>query len=151
MHRHAEKRVLPHTAKQMFDLVADVERYPEFLPWCTGVRIVKREDQMFMADLMIGYKVIREKFTSRVELSPHELIKVTYMTGPLKELNNDWRFQDNGDGSCTIDFFIEFEFRSRLFERLIGGVFNEIVKRMVGAFVSRADDLYGSDQRLHQL
>jgi coenzyme Q-binding protein COQ10 len=151
MHRHSEKRVLPHTAEQMFDLIADVERYPEFLPWCTGVRIFKREERMFMADLMIGYKVIREKFTSKVELEPKERIRVTYMTGPLKELNNDWRFIDNGDGTCTIDFFIEFEFRSRLFERLIGGVFDEIVRRMVGAFVERADEVYGSEKRAHQL
>lgn len=151
MHKHAEKRVLPHTAEQMFDVVADVEHYDEFLPWCTGVRIFKRDGDTFLADLMIGYKVIREKFTSKVELYPTERIQVTYMTGPMKHLRNDWRFADNGDGTCTVDFFIEFEFRSRLFEKLVGGVFDEIVKRMVGAFVTRADALYGSEKRLHQL
>jgi coenzyme Q-binding protein COQ10 len=151
MHRHEEKRVLPHTAEQVFGVVADVEKYDEFLPWCTGVRVFRREGNMFMADLMIGYKVIREKFTSKVELFPHERIRVTYMTGPMKHLNNDWRFTDSGDGSCTIDFFIEFEFRNRLFEKLVGAVFDEIVRRMVGAFVARVDALYGSEKRLHQL
>jgi coenzyme Q-binding protein COQ10 len=151
MHKHAEKRVLPHTVEQMFGVVADVEHYDEFLPWCTGVRIFKRDGNMFMADLMIGYKMIREKFTSKVDLFPHERIQVTYMTGPMKHLQNNWRFIDNGDGNCTVDFYIEFEFRSRLFEKLVGGVFNEIVRRMVGAFVARADALYGSEKRLHQL
>lgn len=151
MHRHAEKRVLPHTAEQMFAVVADVDHYDEFLPWCTGVRIFKREERLFMADLMIGYKAIREKFTSKVELFPYERIKVTYLTGPMRTLHNDWRFIPNEDGSCTVDFFIEFEFRSRLLEKLIGGVFDEIVKRMVSAFVTRADTLYGSEKRLHQL
>jgi coenzyme Q-binding protein COQ10 len=151
MHRHAEKRVLPHTAEQMFAVVADVEHYDEFLPWCTGVRVFKREDGMFMADLMIGYKAIREKFSSRVELFPHERIKVTYLSGPMRHLHNDWQFLANEDGSCTVDFCIEFEFRSRLLEKLIGGVFDEIVKRMVSAFVARADAIYGSEKRLHQL
>ncbi len=151
MHRHAEKRVLPHTAEQMFAVVADVEHYDDFLPWCTGVRVFKREEGMFLADLMIGYKAIREKFSSRVELFPHERIKVTYLTGPMRHLNNDWRFIANPDGSSTVDFSIEFEFRSRLLEKLIGGVFDEIVRRMVSAFVARADALYGSEKRLHQL
>lgn len=151
MHRHAEKRVLPHTVEQMFAVVADVEHYDDFLPWCTGVRVFKREEGMFLADLMIGYKAIREKFSSRVELFPHERIKVTYLTGPMRHLNNEWRFIANPDGTCTVDFLIEFEFRSRLLEKLIGGVFDEIVKRMVSAFVARADALYGSEKRLHQL
>ncbi|MGE0667410.1 MAG: type II toxin-antitoxin system RatA family toxin [Sphingomonadales bacterium] len=151
MHRHAEKRVLPHSAEQMFAVVADVDHYDEFLPWCTGVRIFKREEHMFLADLMIGYKAIREKFTSKVELFPHERIKVTYLGGPLRHLHNDWRFIPNDDGSSTVDFCIEFEFRSRLLERMIGGLFDEIVKRMVSAFVARADALYGSEKRLHQL
>ena len=103
------------------------------------------------ADMTAGYKAIREKFTSKVELFPPERIKVTYLTGPMRTLHNDWRFIPNEDGSCTVDFFIEFEFRSRLLEKLIGGVFDEIVKRMVSAFVIRADTLYGSEKRLHQL
>lgn len=151
MHTHREKRVLPHTAQQMFDMVADVERYPEFLPWCIGCRIVKRNGNAFTADLMVGYKVLREKFTSKVELSEPGQIDVTYITGPMKHLYNQWRFTDNADGSCTVDFFIEFQFRNRIFEKLVGKVFDEIVKRMVGAFVERADDLYGSKEPLHQL
>ena len=150
MPTHAEKRVLPHTAQQMFDLVADVARYDEFLPWCTGVRIFKRNGNTFYADLIIGYKVLREKFTSKVELSSPDQITVTYITGPMKYLHNRWRFIDNGDGTSTIDFYIEFEFRSRLFEKLVGKVFGEIVNRMVGAFVDRADALYGSEKSLQQ-
>ena len=150
MPTHAEKRVLPHTAQQMFDLVADVARYDEFLPWCTGVRIFKRNGDTFYADLIIGYKVLREKFTSKVELSSPDQITVTYITGPMKYLHNRWRFIDNGDGTSTIDFYIEFEFRSRLFEKLVGKVFGEIVNRMVGAFVDRADALYGSEKSLQQ-
>ena len=150
MPTHAEKRVLPHTAEQMFDLVADVARYDEFLPWCTGVRIFKRNGDTFYADLIIGYKVLREKFTSKVELSSPDQITVTYITGPMKYLHNRWRFIDNGDGTSTIDFYIEFEFRSRLFEKLVGKVFGEIVNRMVGAFVDRADALYGSEKSLQQ-
>ena len=151
MHTHSEKRVLPHTAEQMFNLIEDVEKYPQFLPWCTGLRIFKREEGAFYADLMIGYKVIREKFTSKVELTPKTRIDVTYMSGPLRHMRNSWDFAQNDDGTCTVDFFIEFEFRSKLFERLIGKVFDEIVHRMVGAFVDRADDIYGSKQTLHQL
>ena len=151
MHTHAEKRVLAHSARQMFDLVADVDKYPQFLPWCVGVRIFKREEHQFFADLMIGYKVIREKFTSKVELTEPDAIEVTYITGPMKHLRNRWDFAANEDGSCTVDFYIEFEFRNRMFEALVGKVFDEIVKRMVGAFVERADNLYGSQERLHQL
>lgn len=151
MHTHSEKRVLAHTAEQMFNLVADVEKYPEFLPWCTGVRVFKREEGVLFADLMVGYKVIREKFTSKVELFPHDRIDVEYMSGPLKHLHNRWDFHQNDDGSCTVDFFIEFSFRSKIFEKLIGRVFDEIVHRMVGAFVDRADVLYGSNKRAYQL
>jgi len=151
MHTHREKRVLPHTAEQMFDLVADVEKYPQFLPWCTGLRIFKRDGNVFYADLRIGYKVIREKFTSKVALFPKDRIDVHYMSGPLRHLHNRWDFVQNEDGSCTVDFFIEFEFRSKLFEKLIGRVFDEIVHRMVSAFVDRADVLYGSEKKLHQL
>ena len=131
--------------------MADVEQYPEFLPWCVGMRVFKREATVFFADLMIGYKVIREKFTSKVELFEPERIEVTYITGPMKHLRNTWDFHTNPDGTCTVDFYIEFEFRNAMFERLIGKVFDEIVHRMVSAFVERADRVYGSEERLHQL
>lgn len=151
MHHHAEKRVLPHTAEQMFDMVVDVDEYPKFLPWCVGARIFKREENTIHADLLIGYKVIREKFTSKVTFERPGSIEVTYLGGPLKHLHNHWHFHDNEDGSCTVDFAVEFAFVSTMFERMIGGVFDEIVKRMVGAFVDRADAIYGSEQRIHKL
>lgn len=151
MHRHEERRVLAHTAEQMFDLVADVEKYPEFLPWCVGLRVVSRDETSLSADLLIGYKVLREKFASKVSLRRPERIEVSYIAGPLKHLHNSWDFVDNGDGSCTVNFVIEFAFKSVLFERMIGGLFDEIVHRMVAAFVARADDVYGSEQRLHKL
>lgn len=151
MHRHEERRVLAHTAEQMFDLVADVEKYPEFLPWCVGLRVVSRDETSLSADLLIGYKVLREKFASKVTFRRPEHIEVSYVAGPLKHLHNSWDFVDNGDGSCTVDFVIEFAFKSGLFERMIGGLFDEIVHHMVAAFVTRADEVYGSEQRLHKL
>lgn len=144
MPTHAEKRTLPYTREQLFGLVADVERYPEFLPWCLGCRITKRVDaNNILADLIIGYKVFREKFTSKVHLTPNDAIRVEYMEGPLKYLSNEWEFTDNGDGTTTIDFFVDFEFKNPFFQRVMGVFFNEIVRRMVAAFETRARQLYG--------
>ncbi len=151
MHRHEERRVLAHTVEQMFDLVADVEKYPEFLPWCVGLRVVSRDETSLSADLLIGYKVIREKFASKVMFTRPTHIEVSYIAGPLKHLHNTWDFIDNGNGTSTLNFVIEFAFRSALFERMIGGFFDEIVHRMVAAFVTRADEVYGLEQRLHKL
>jgi len=151
MHHHAEKRVLPHTAEQMFDMVVDVDEYPKFLPWCVGARIFKREENAIHADLLIGYKVIREKFTSKVTFSRPNTIEVTYLGGPLKHLHNHWSFSNNENGSCTVDFVVEFAFVSTMFERMLGGVFDEIVHRMVGAFVDRASAIYASEQQIHKL
>ncbi len=151
MPKHSEKRVLLHTARQMYDLVADVEAYPDFLPWCVGARIFKREENVFYADMMIGYKLFREKFTSKVVLDEGRKIDVTYLTGPMKYLHNNWGFEDNVGGGCTISFHIDFEIRNRIFQSVMGPVFSEAVMRMVHAFETRADAIYGSDQRLHQL
>ncbi len=140
---HAEKRVLPYTPEQMFDLVAGVDRYPEFLPWCKAARITKREGDIFYADLIIGYKMVREKFTSRVTTSRPDHIHVEYLSGPMKHLSNHWRFIRNGDGGCTIDFFVDFEFKNPVFRKLMGLFFNEAVRRMVTAFEARAKKLYG--------
>ena len=145
MPTHAEKKVLPYTPKQLFDMVADVESYPQFLPWCLNCRITKRvDDQTFMADLVIGYKVFREKFTSRVTVTPNEKIHVEYLEGPLRYLSNKWEFIDNGDGTTTIDFYVDFAFKNAFFQGLMGVFFNEVVRRMVGAFETRAVQLYGS-------
>ncbi|MEM1398719.1 MAG: type II toxin-antitoxin system RatA family toxin [Pseudomonadota bacterium] len=143
MPKHVEKRILKHTPEQMFDLVADVARYPEFLPWCLASRIVSRHDDKFVADLVIGFKLVRERFTSEVMLTPHERIDVRYTKGPLKYLENHWQFLDHPDG-CTIDFYVEFEFKSAVLQNLIGALFGEAVRRMVRAFETRADELYGT-------
>ncbi len=159
MPTHAEKKTLPYTPDQLFDLVADVEHYPEFLPWCLECRITERDGaDVFFADLVIGYKIFREKFVSRVHLypagdsvirrndeakTPLKSIRVEYIHGPLKHLSNEWNFIQNEDGSCTIDFFVNFEFKNPFFEKVMGVFFNEVVRRMVSAFESRAAAVYG--------
>ena len=144
MMKHAEQRLLGYRPEQMFDLVADVERYPEFLPWCIGARIRERSESLLIADLVIGFKMIRERFTSRVGLDRPDLaIEVTYADGPFKHLSNRWRFELAPNGGCRIDFYVEFEFRSIVLQKLIGMLFHEAVKRMVAAFETRARALYG--------
>lgn len=141
MPTHAEKRFLPYKQERMFDLVADVESYPEFLPWCVGTRILKREGDTLEADLMVGFRMIRETFTSKVVLKRPDRIDVEYTRGPFRYLNNHWTFVPEKDG-CMVDFFIDFEFRSRLMQRLMEPLFNEAVRRMVSAFEARAKALY---------
>jgi coenzyme Q-binding protein COQ10 len=141
MPTHAEKRVLPYTPEQLFDLVADIEKYPEFLPWCIGARIRRRDGDEILADLVLGYKMFRERFTSRVVLSPKTRIDVSYSEGPFKYLTNHWIFEPVAEG-CAIDFFVDFELRSKMLQAVIGLVFNEAVQHMVGAFEKRAKDLY---------
>ena len=144
MPTHAERRVLPYRPDQLFDLVADIERYPEFLPWCIGARIRERKENLVVADLIIGFKMIRERFTSRVKLDrPGLRIDVAYAEGPFRYLNNHWLFEPMPDGRCRIDFYVDFEFRSHVLQRIIGALFNEAVRRMVSAFENRARKLYG--------
>jgi len=142
MPTHAEKRTLAYTPEQMFDLVADVERYPEFLPWCTAVRIHHRKGNEIMSDMVIGFKMFREKFTTRVLLHPSRRIDVEYTNGPFKYLNNHWIFEPAPDGGCTVDFYIKFEFKSKILQSAIGLVFNEAVQKMISAFESRAKSIY---------
>jgi coenzyme Q-binding protein COQ10 len=142
MPTHAEKRHLPHSSQQMFNLVSDVAKYPEFLPWCVGTRIKEEDSQHIVADMVIGYKIFREKFTSRVEFSAPDRINVFYENGPFKYLNNHWIFTSEEDGSCTVDFFVDFEFHSKLLQKTIGVMFNEAVKIMVHAFEKRAAIIY---------
>ncbi len=144
MPTHAEQRVLPYTQEQLFDLVADIERYPEFLPWCVGARIRERRDNLIVADLLIGFRMVRERFTSKVTLDRPSRIDVAYSEGPFRYLDNHWNFEPLSDGGCRIDFFVDFEFRSRLLQKLIGVLFNEAVRRMVAAFEGRARQLYGA-------
>jgi coenzyme Q-binding protein COQ10 len=144
MPTHAEKKVLPYTPEQMFRLVADVERYPEFLPWCLAARVRRREGPVMWADLIIGFKLLRERFTSRVELDePASRINVRYTEGPFKHLDNHWLFEPHPNG-CRIDFFVDFEFRSRMLQQVMGLFFNEAVRLMVNSFENRAKQLYGA-------
>ena len=143
MPRHSETRALPYTAEQMFDLVADIGRYPEFLPWVQATRILGREGNVVTADLVVGFKMVREKFTSRVTLDRPQRIHIDYVSGPLRYLKNDWIFRPV-QGGCEIDFTVDFEFRSRIFERLAGMFFGEAFRRMVASFESRARVIYGA-------
>jgi coenzyme Q-binding protein COQ10 len=141
---HNETKFLPYTPEQVFNLVADVERYPEFLPWCVACRIVSRQSpDRFTADLIVGFKMVREQFTSLVELSRPNSIRVTYLKGPFQRLTNIWDFRAV-PGGTEVKFHLEFEFRSRMLQMLIGVLFEEAVRRMVAAFEDRARQLYSS-------
>lgn len=145
MLKHIEQRQIPYTPEQMFDLVADVGRYQEFLPWCIASRINRREsDGVFYADLVVGYKMFRERFSSKVVAERPHVIQIEYLKGPLKNLKNRWQFIRQPDGTCLIDFSVEFEFSNVALQTLANMFFNEVVKRMVGAFETRAEQLYGN-------
>jgi coenzyme Q-binding protein COQ10 len=144
MPRHTETRNLPYSPEQMFDLVADVKRYQEFLPWVAATRIRSDSDTLMVADLVVGFRSLKETFASRVtKRRPHE-IAVEYIEGPLKYLNNNWVFRPDGRGGTDIDFCVDFAFRSRIFESLAGQMFDRALRRMIGAFEARAHDLYGA-------
>jgi coenzyme Q-binding protein COQ10 len=150
MPTHAEKKVLPYSSEQLFDMVADVRRYPEFLPWCVSARVISRTDSELIADLTIGFKMFRETFRSQVTLERPHHVHVRYLNGPFRYLNNHWRFTPVPQGGASdargtateVDFFVDFEFRSRLLQAVIGTVFNEAVRLMVRAFERRAYILY---------
>ena len=147
MPRHHETRTLPYTPAQMYDLVADVPSYGQFLPWVSAVRIRSDSETEMVADLMVGFKALREKFTSKVSKQRPSSIHVDYLDGPLKYLRNDWKFTSDGRGGTLVDFSIEFEFKSRLFEMVAGQVFDRALRMMIGAFEERAARLYGSPVR----
>ncbi|GFE96656.1 MULTISPECIES: type II toxin-antitoxin system RatA family toxin [unclassified Gluconobacter] len=142
MPTHAEQRLIAYTPEQLFDLVADVERYPQFLPWCVKATIKSKTEHELVADLTIGFGPFRETFTSRVTLECPSRIRVRYEKGPFRYLNNVWTFTPDPRG-CLVDFFVDFEFRSRLLQNAMGVVFNEGVRLMVSAFIKRARDIYG--------
>ena len=149
MPRHAEQKDLPYPAHDLYALVADVERYPEFLPWCVAARILNRCDGVLRAELAIGFKGMRERFVSRVSLDrPSRRIDVSYEDGPFKYLENSWHFEPHSEGACRLGFHVDFEFRSRMLEAVMGRLFNEAVRRMVQAFEARAADLYGDSPSL---
>lgn len=146
-----QTRDVPFSADEMYALVADIERYPTFLPWCAGARIRKREqdgaNEVVVADLIIAYKVFREQFTSRVILDQSaRVLDVKYVQGPFRYLANKWEFEALSAGGCRIHFFIDFEFRSVTLQKLINSVFSKAFTRMMQAFIDRADELYGKGQ-----
>ncbi len=149
MPTHSETRRLPYTAQQMYDLVADVAAYPKFLPWCAAARIrsVTPQDdgrEVMEADLVISFKVFRERFGSRVILDPQGLkIDTEYLDGPFKYMKSTWSFAD-AEGGCDVSFFVDFEFKNAVLQGIIGVVFNEAMHRIVRAFENRAADLYGT-------
>lgn len=143
MGKFSEKRILPYNQQQMFDLVSDVGSYPQFLPWCIGARVYNRRPERFDADVIIGFKMFREKFTSRVTTQEFHSVDVDYISGPMKRLYNHWRFVEQSGGRCLIDFEVEFEFGNRMLQKMIGNVFEEATQRMVEAFEGRAHALYG--------
>jgi coenzyme Q-binding protein COQ10 len=142
MPTHAETRIVPYRPDQMWDLVADVDRYPQFLPWCVGAKLRQQTETLQIADMVIGFGPFRESFTSRNALLRPEYIKVRYERGPFQYLNNDWLFAADPRG-CRVDFWVDFEFRSRILQKAIGVVFHEATRRMVNAFLRRAREIYG--------
>ena len=143
MPRHSEKRTLPYTPEQLFDLVADVKRYQEFLPWVAATRIRSDSATLMTADLVVGFGALKETFTSRVTKRRPDAITVEYVEGPLKYLKNDWRFEPAPQGGTSVHFSVDFAFKSRLFESLAGQMFDRALRRMTGAFEERAEELYG--------
>jgi len=143
MPRHSETKHLPYTPEQLFDLVADIGRYDEFLPWVVAVRIRSSSAQETIADLVVGFNAFKERFTSRViKQHPHKIC-VDYVEGPLKYLHNEWIFDRAADGGTDVHFSVDFAFRSRLFESLAGAMFDRGLRRMTNAFEQRAAALYG--------
>lgn len=128
----------------MFDLVADVGRYAEFLPWVVATRVRSDDEAELVADMLVGFKALREKFTSRVEKQRPRRIEVFYLDGPMRDLDNLWQFRPIEDGGCEVDFSVSFTFRNSLFESLAGKYFDKAFRKMVAAFEERAAQLYGS-------
>ena len=142
-------RRVHHAAAEMFDLVADVERYPEFVPLCQSLRVRRRTEEggkeVIVADMTVAYKLVRETFTSRVTLDRANLeILVEYLEGPFRRLNNRWRFRPVGERVCDVEFYIAYEFRSRTLGMLMGAVFDAAFRRFASAFEKRADQVYGT-------
>ncbi len=141
------RRIVKHSPDRMYDLVADVERYPEFLPLCEGLTIRSRRErdgkELLVADMTVGYKAIRETFTTQVLLVPAErVIDVKYIEGPFRYLDNRWRFEPADDGGCCVNFFIDYEFKNRILGALMGSMFDRAFRMFAEAFEARADKIY---------
>jgi coenzyme Q-binding protein COQ10 len=146
MPRHSETRYLPYTPEQLFEMVADVASYDEFLPWVVAVRVRSSSAQETVADLVVGFNAFKERFTSRVMKERPTRICVDYVEGPLKYLHNEWTFKRAADGGTNLGFSVDFAFKSRLFESLAGAMFDRALRRMTSAFEQRAAALYGTSQ-----
>ena len=142
MPRHTERRVLAYTPEQLFDLVADVGRYQEFLPWVAATRIRENDETAMTADLVVGFGPLKETFTSTVHKSRPGEIEIDYIEGPLKFLHNSWKFRAV-PGGTEVDFCVDFAFKNRIFEALAGQMFDRALRKMIGAFEARAAVLYG--------
>jgi coenzyme Q-binding protein COQ10 len=145
MPRHTETRILPYTPEQVFDLVADVGSYQQFLPWVAATRIRSNGESEMIADLVVGFGALKETFTSKVRKARPGSIDIDYVEGPLKYLHNSWKFRAV-PGGTEVDFCVDFAFRNRLFEAIAGQMFDRALRRMIGAFEERADALYGSGE-----
>ena len=143
MPRHSETKHLPFTPEQLFELVADVARYDEFLPWVVAVRVRSSSETETIADLVVGFNAFKERFTSRVVKQRPGKICVDYIEGPLKFLHNEWDFKPAAGGGTNVHFAVDFAFKSRLFETLAGAMFDRALRRMTAAFEQRATALYG--------
>lgn len=148
MHSYRTTRRVKHSAARMFDLVADVERYPEFVPMCESLHVRKRSGEpggveIIIADMTVAYKVIRETFSSRVTLDrPKLAVLVEYLDGPFSHLENRWRFRPESDWSSEVDFFIAYEFKSKMLGMVMGALFDSAFRRFAEAFEKRADRIY---------
>jgi coenzyme Q-binding protein COQ10 len=142
MPHHKEQRFLPYSAQQMYDLVVDVRRYPEFLPWVMAMRVRTESEHEIVADMIVGFTHLREQFTSRVVKLDGRRVEIDYLDGPLKELHNVWQFS-NADGGCLIDFEVKFAFKNRVFQAIAGQFFDAALRKMIAAFETRAQALYG--------
>jgi len=142
MPRHEETRALPYSAEQMFNLVSDVASYPAFLPWVSAIRVRSDDETEMVADMIVGFKGLRETFTSRVHKERPTSVRVDYVDGPLKHLTNEWRFRDDGAGGVMVDFAVDFAFKNQLFEMLAGQMFDRALRKMINAFEARAEELY---------
>ena len=143
MPSHRETRVMPYSAEQIYALVSDIERYPEFLPWCKAARISSRKGNVVVADLVVGAKLFRETFTSEVTLDKPRSITVAYRSGPMSRLSNAWGFTAKGRKACEVSFHVDFDFHSPLLRAAMNMFFDVALRKMVSAFEARAKALYG--------
>ena len=149
MPQFTTKRRVRHAAADMFDLVADIEKYPEFVPMCSGMRVRSTAEKgeglvVMVATMMVSYKLIHQSYTSRATLDkPNLKILVEYLDGPFRHMQNRWTFRAIGPDTCEVEFFIDYEFKSRALSMLVGAVFEAVFRRMAAAFETRADEVYG--------